>query len=129
MDFNAEPAGRYIRVVAVIALALGLSDASRLLGVFAGNVSPLSTLGVAGFTYLAIFALARLFAAVGLWIKSSWGAVLLVGATVAELVMYLLGSPDVQMTVPGFAVRVVLLAALLLIFVLGLRWRRARVQD
>jgi hypothetical protein len=129
MDFNAEPAGRYIRVVAIISLLLGLNDASRLLGVSTGDVSPISVLGVAGFTYLAIFALARLFAAVGLWIKASWGAVLLVGATSVELVMYLLGNRDVQMTTIGFVVRLVLLASLLLIFVLGLRWRRDRVQD
>lgn len=129
MDFIAEPAGRYIRVVAIISLLLGLNDASRLLGVSTGEVSPISVLGVAGFTYLAIFALALLFAAVGLWIKASWGAVLLIGATSVELLMYLVGNRDVQMTAFGFAVRVVLLASLLLIFVLGLRLRRERVHD
>lgn len=129
MDLHAEPAGRFIRVVAIVSLLLGLNDASRLLGVSLGDVSPISALGVAGFTYLAIFALARLFAAVGLWIKASWGAVLLVGATSVELVMFLMGNRDVQMTAFGFGVRLVLLIAILLIFLLGLRLRRARVQD
>ena len=96
MDFTLELAGRYVRIVAIIALLLGLNDASRLLGVAGGEVSPLTTLGPAGFTYLAIFALARLFAAVGLWIKASWGAVLLVGATGVELLMFLLGNRDVR---------------------------------
>jgi hypothetical protein len=130
MDFIiAEPAGRYVRIIAIVALLLGLNDASRLLGIQMGDVSPLSVMGVTGFTYLAIFALARLFAAVGLWIKASWGAVLLVGATAVELLLYLFGNPDVQMTAFGFAVRLVLLASIVLIFVLGLRIRRERTHD
>ena len=78
MDFSAPPIAIYIRIVAIISLLLGLNDAARLLGVNLGEVSPIATMGMTGFVYLAIFALARLFAAVGLWIKASWGAVLLV---------------------------------------------------
>ncbi|HEY0918713.1 hypothetical protein [Devosia sp.] len=126
MDFKNEISGRYIRILAIITLLLGLSDASRLLGISAGNVSPLALLGTTGFAYLAIFAVARLFAAVGLWIKASWGAVLLVGATVVELVLFLAGSPDVRVSAFGFAVRLVLLVSLALIFVLGMRLRQAR---
>lgn len=129
MDLHSELAGRYIRVVAMISLVLGLNDAARLLGISNGEVSPLTTLGTTGFVYLAIFALARLFAAVGLWIKASWGAVLLVGATGTELTMYLMGSPDIKMTAFGFGVRLVLLISILLIFVLGLRLRRDRAHD
>ena len=66
MDFNTPFASRYIRVVALISLLLGLNDAARLLGVTTGSQSPLDLLGVTGFVYLSIFALARLFAAVGL---------------------------------------------------------------
>lgn len=129
MPFNASPFGIYLRIVAIISLMLGLSDAGRLLGVNLGPVSPISTLGVTGFVYLAIFALARLSAAVGLWIKASWGAVLLVGATLAELVLYLMGSPDIRMSAFGFAVRLILLASLLLIFVLSIRFNRARARE
>ena len=125
MDFNAPPIGIYIRIVAIISLLLGLNDAARLLGVNLGAVSPISTMGMTGFVYLAIFALARLFAAVGLWIKASWGAVLLVGATGVELALYLLGSSDVDMTAIGFAVRLVLLASIIIIFALS----RARAAD
>ena len=129
MDFKGEVAGRYIRIVAIIALLLGLADAARLLGVSSGSTSPLQTLGTAGFIYLAIFCLARLFAAVGLWIRASWGAVLLVGATAVELTLHLLGSPDVRMSAFGFAVRIVLLASILIIFVLSIRLSRARAAD
>jgi len=125
MDFKGEVAGRYIRIVAIIALLLGLADAARLLGVSSGSVSPLATLGTAGFIYLAIFCLARLFAAVGLWIRASWGAVLLVGATAVELAMYLMGNPDIDLDPIGFALRLVLLVAISVVFVLSIRMRRA----
>jgi hypothetical protein len=129
MDFKSEPAGRYIRIVAIISLLLGLNDAARLLGVSQGSVSPIDTIGMTGFVYLSIFCLARLFAAVGLWIKASWGAVLLVGATAVELVMLLIGNKDVQINVFGLGVRLLLLIAILLIFILGTRWERERVHD
>lgn len=129
MDFNAPPIGIYIRIVAIISLMLGLNDAARLLGVNLGAVSPIATMGMTGFVYLAIFGLARLFAAVGLWIKASWGAVLLVGSTGIELLLYLLGNPDVRMSAVGFAVRLVLLASIIIIFVLSIRLSRARAAD
>lgn len=125
MDFKGEVAGRYVRIVAIIALVLGLADAAKLLGVSSGSVSPLTQLGTAGFVYLGIFSLARLFAAVGLWIRASWGAVLLVGATVVELGMYLFGNPDVRIDAFGFAFRIVLLAAISVIFFFSFRMRRA----
>jgi len=128
MDLNTPIAGRYVRIVAIIALLLGLSDASRLLGVSTGAANPIDLLGVTGFVYLSIFALARLFAAVGLWIRASWGAVLLVGATAIELTMYLFGNHDIQMSALGFAVRLVLLVSIVLIFVLSLRMRE-RAHD
>ncbi len=126
MELKGEIAGRYVRIVAIIALLLGLADAARLVGVNSGAVSPLATLGPAGFTYLAIFCLARLFAAVGLWIRASWGAALLIGATAAELVLSLTGNPDVQMDVIGFALRLVLLIAISVVLLLTLRMRRAQ---
>lgn len=129
MDLNAQPLGIYIRIVAIISLMLGLNDAARLLGVGMGPVSPVATLGATGFVYLGIFGLARLFAAVGLWIKASWGAVLLVSATTVELGLYLWGSADVRMSALGFAVRLVLLASILVIFVLSIRIERARAAD
>jgi hypothetical protein len=129
MQFKAEQAGIYIRIVALISLALGLSDASRLLGVQLGDDSPIAAMGLSAFVWLSIFALARLFAAVGLWIKASWGGVLLVGATGVELALYLAGSQDVQMTTFGFVVRVILLASIALILLLGFRMRRAAAHD
>ena len=45
-DLNSPIGGRYIRIVAVIALLLGLSDAARLLGVNSGGSSPLAEMGV-----------------------------------------------------------------------------------
>lgn len=129
MDFNAQPIGIYIRIVAIISLLLGLNDAARLLGVGLGAVSPVATMGMTGFVLLGIFSMARLFAAVGLWIKASWGAVLLVASTAVELGLYLFGNPDIRMSAFGFAVRLVLLASILVIFILSIRIERARAVD
>jgi hypothetical protein len=125
MDFKSELAGRYLRIIAIIALLLGLADASRLLGVSSGAVSPIAQLGPAGFAYLAAFCVARLFAAVGLWIRASWGAVLLVGATLIELALYLGGVRDVQMGAFGFALRLLLVGSIAVLFFLSFRLRRA----
>lgn len=121
--------GLYLRIVALLSLALGLNDAGRLLGISLGETSPLAVLGPAGFVLLAIFSLARLFAGVGLWLKASWGAVLLVGATAAELALYIGGSNDIRMTAIGFAMRVVLLIAVVVIFALAFRFTRAQAAD
>ena len=125
MDFTTTAIGRYVRVLAIIALLLGLNDAARLLGVFSGESSPIAILGLKAFIYLALFTLTLLFAAVGLWIKASWGAVLLFGSTGVELAMFLLGNKDVSMSALAFGLRVVLLAAVIALFVLNLRIRRA----
>ena len=71
---------------------------------------------------------ASIFAAVGLWIKASWGAVLLVGATALELTLYLAGNPDIRMSMLGLVVRLVLLAAMIVIFGLSLRLNRAQAD-
>ena len=125
MDFKSELASRYLRIVAIIALLLGLSDAARLLGVSSGAQSPITELGATGFAYLAVFCLARLFAAVGLWIRASWGAVLLGGATTVELLMYLFGNRDVNISAFGFAIRLLLVASVAALLFLSLRMRRA----
>ncbi|NMA99167.1 MAG: DUF2127 domain-containing protein [Phyllobacteriaceae bacterium] len=128
MLFQAPSLGIYIRIIAIVALFLGLNDASRLLGISMGSTSPISSMGFTAFAYLAVFSLVRLFAAVGLWLKASWGAVLLVGATVVELALYLTGSPDVRMTALGFAMRLILLAAISVVFALSLRFTRAQAD-
>jgi hypothetical protein len=129
MLFKAPQLGLYIRIVAILSLFLGLNDAGRLLGVNLGSTSPLAVMGESAFVFLAVFSLARLFAGVGLWIKASWGAVLLIGATATELALYLAGSPDIHMSAVGFSVRVVLLVAILLIFGLSIRISRAQAAD
>ena len=123
MDFNTPILGRYVRIVAILALLIGLGDAAKLLGVSSGAANPIDLMGVAGFTYLSVFAMARLFAAVGLWIRASWGAVLLLAATAVELGMYLLGNRAIHLNALDFAIRLVLLVAIVLIFVTAYRFR------
>jgi hypothetical protein len=124
MDFKSELAGRYLRIIAIIALLIGLGDAARLLGVSTGAQSPITQLGTAGFTYLAVFCIARLFAAVGLWIRASWGTVLLAGATTIELVLYLSGVREIRIDAFGFALRLLILGSLAVMWFLNFRLRR-----
>ncbi|MBJ3785416.1 hypothetical protein [Devosia sediminis] len=128
MLFQAPNLALYVRIVAILALILGLSDAARLLGVNLGATSPIAAMGFTSFVFLAVFCLARIFAAVGLWIKASWGAVLLVGATTLELLLYVSGNPDIRIGAIGFAMRVVLLASIVIIFALSLRFNRAQAD-
>jgi hypothetical protein len=125
VDFRVELAGRILRGIALVALALGLSDAARLLGISGGAESPIAVYGATGFAYLTVFCLARLFAAVGIWIRASWGAVLLVGATVLEIALYLFGIGDVRMSLFGFVVRIFMVLGIAVLFALSLRLRRA----
>jgi hypothetical protein len=126
MDLKSELAGRYLRIIAIVALLLGLADAARLLGVSSGSASPIAEFGPTGFTLLTLFCLSRLFAAVGLWIRASWGAVLLVGATLIEMGMFLFGSRDVQISALGFAIRLVLVGGIAVLFALSFNFRRTQ---
>jgi uncharacterized membrane protein (DUF2068 family) len=128
MDLTTPILGRYVRIVAIISLLVGLADASRLLGVSTGETNPIEIMGTVGFVYLSIFAAARLFAAVGLWIRASWGAVLLLAASAIELGMYFFGNRAIQLSALDFAVRLVLLVAIVGIFVTAFRFRQ-RAHD
>jgi len=123
MDFKTELASRVLRVVAMVALLIGLADAARLVGVMSGPQSPIALMGPTGFAYLATFCLARLFAAVGIWIRASWGSVLLVGSTVLELVLAVTDSADVKVDIVGFILRILMVLAILAVFVLRFRTR------
>lgn len=118
MDLRTELAPLVLRVVAMLALVIGLADAARLLGVMGGAQSPIAVLGPAGFAYLGMFCLARLFASVGIWIGASWGSVLLVGASVLELVLAIADSRDVSLDIFGFVIRIAMIAAVVTVFVL-----------
>lgn len=109
MDLRIEPAGRYARIIAVIVLLQGLGDSAHILGVSMGTTSPISVYGAMGFTWLATFAVARLFAAVGLWLQAAWGAVLLIGATALELSLFLWGAHAVHLGIFGFSLRLAML--------------------
>ena len=126
MDLKSVLAGRILKGIALVALLLGLADSARLLGVGAGPTSPIAVLGPTGLALLAVLAVSRLFAAVGLWIGASWGGVLLLGATSAELILFLTGNPNVQIDAVGFVVRLALVGAMLTMYVLSFRLRRSQ---
>jgi len=118
-----------IRQIAVLALFNGLFDAARLLGMGGTDISPLQTFGVAGFASLLGFSVARLFGAVGMWIRSSWGTPLLFGATLAELTVFLLYIVRMDIGLIGFGVRLIQLAGTTLVLWLAYRAWQEGIHD
>lgn len=113
-----------IRQIAILALLNGVLDAGRLLGVGAGDIDPLSKYSVAGFAILGTFTVARLFAAVGMWIESNWGTPLLFGITLVELIIYLGGSVHLDIGLVGFVARLIeLVGTILILWVVFRAWR------
>ena len=129
MDIKAFARENVLRLLAIICLLVGLGDTSRLVGLTTGAENPLASLGDTGFVYLAIFSVSRLFAAVGLWINSSWGGALLIGATLFEVTLLFSGSPDIHLSWFGILVRLAMLGGL--IAYLGLHYlnQRDHVHD
>ncbi|HHB82805.1 MAG TPA: hypothetical protein ENK61_04950 [Devosia sp.] len=112
------------RQIAIVALLNGIVDVGRLLGVGNGAANPFDMYSVAGFALLGGFALARVFAAVGMWINSNWGTPLLLGVTTSELMIYLAGYIRLDIGLFGFAARLIeVMGALLILWFFFRRWR------
>lgn len=125
MDFRNEPLGLLARILALLSLFIGLGDAARLLGLGAGSASPILTIGTMGFVLLSALTLMRLFAAVGLWIQSSWGAIVLAASLAIELGFHLLGSTWVSLGLWNFIFKLgVMLATFGLLAIAQLSVRR-----
>lgn len=124
MDIRAFVREHIVRFLAVVCLLVGLGDTSRLVGLTTGAENPLTSFGITGFVFLAILAISRLFASVGLWINASWGGALLIGATLFEIGLLFSGSPDIHLSWFGILVRLGLLAGMLTI--LGRRYLHLR---
>ena len=118
-----------IRQIALLALLNALFDAARLLGVGSGDISPLQIFGIAGFATLLGFTIARLFAAVGMWIHSNWGTPLLFGTTLAELIVFMFDVVKLDIGLIGFAARLVELAGTILVLWLAYRSHREGIHD
>jgi len=129
MDIKTFVRDNFVRFLALICLVIGLSDAARALGVPDGHNDPIQVLGITGFVLLAVLALARLFSAVGLWINSSWGGVLVIGATLLEFFLLLTGSPNIHISTPGLLTRIAVFVGILGLFVLRYRRNQAHVHD
>jgi len=115
--------------ISLLALLSGIYDTGRLLGFGLGDGDPVQNFGVSGFVVLGVFAVARIFAGVGMWIKSHWGTPLLFGTTLVELSIYLLGLVSLDIGLVGFGIRTILLAGSLFILVLIYRTWLSRAHD
>ncbi len=106
------------RALSVVCLFVGLSLASSLLGVRSGINSPLAQLGLVAFTYLAVFTLGYLFAAVGIWIGSSWGLVVALGTALVEIILAVSGDSAVRLSEVEFFIALMVFVVALALFVI-----------
>lgn len=111
-------------LLALICLIIGLSDAGILVGLRSGAENPAVLLGTTGFILLAGFTIARLFAAVGIWIDSSWGGMLLVSTAILELAAIAAKISTAPYSTLGISIRILLAIAVAYVFLS--RWWRVR---
>lgn len=104
------------RMLAIVCLFVGLSLASSLLGVRLGDNSPLAQLGMVAFTYLAGFTLGYLFAAVGIWIGSSWGLVVALATALVEIILAVIGDTAVRLSDVEFFIALMIFVVALALF-------------
>ncbi|MCB9993670.1 MAG: hypothetical protein H6873_08420 [Hyphomicrobiaceae bacterium] len=117
---------RITRIIALAALFTALLDAARLLGVGSVVGNPISEMGAATFTVMAVLTMFRLFAAVGMWIYAAWGTVLLFITSILEILIVITGMAGIDANIFGWLLRLLLLAGSG--FLMGFAytvWRRA----
>lgn len=129
MDIKAFLRDNFVRFLALVCLFIGLADAGQLLGISGGSANPILVMGTPAFILLSVFTLARLFAAVGLWLNASWGGVLLIGATVIELILAFSRSAHVSLSLNEMSVRLALLIAISVFLILRFLSAREHAHD
>ena len=107
------------RVLGALCLYVGLMSAASLLGVHGGSQNPVAYYGPVAFTYLTVFSLGFLFAAVGIWIGSNWGSVVAILTALAEMAVALFGDVALELPAIDFMLALVVLIAGVGLFVLG----------
>ena len=95
------------QVLSALCLYLGLALAARLLGAGGGGQSPVVMYGVTAFTWMAIFSVGYLFAAVGIWIRSGWGHVIAIGTAAAAVLNTLFGESAASLPALDFLLALV----------------------
>lgn len=108
MAFSARKIRVAARIVAGISLFVGLANVLRAFGTFGDAYNPIEQYGQFGFSVLVITGLLRLFAAVGLWAYATWGAALLLIASLIELILIFLAITIVVISPLGFGLSVLL---------------------
>jgi len=126
MAFTARRIRVAARIVAAASLFVGLSNAFLALGVSSDVTDPVTGFGQFAFVALTIIALLRLFAAVGLWAYATWGAFLLLFASLIEIGMVVVSTARVAVSPIDFGIAIMLLASAIGLLI----WRfiNSRVQ-
>lgn len=120
---------RIIRILALANLFNALLDASRLLGIWTPDESPMQAMGQSDFAFLVAFTLARLFAAVGMWIFATWGTILLMLTSVVEIILTVTGVIDLEINAMGWVFRFFVLVGTGFVLAMAFRKWRQSVHD
>jgi len=129
MPENSTFNNNLIRVLAILCLLLSLREASVFLGLGSNQASPISNLGVLSFFLMLTFTVFRLFAAVGMWVKTTWGTVLVLVVTSIEFSILTLTSIDIYISTVGIWIRATLLLGIIIYFILTYMYQRKYVYD
>ncbi|AEV38098.1 hypothetical protein PSE_3594 [Pseudovibrio sp. FO-BEG1] len=78
----------YVRLLAVFMLFAGLNYWSAIIGVRLIDGMPFEDVGVQVQSTIIFFAILDLVTAIGLWLLSSWGTVMWLFRSLAQVVMY-----------------------------------------
>lgn len=111
MAFTARRIRVAARIVAGISLFVGLGNAFQAFGVLDSAHNPVEHYGQIGFGVLVVTAMFRLFAAVGLWAYATWGAFLLLAASLIEMLAIFLAFADLGKGPVGLGFSTLLLLA------------------
>lgn len=129
MQARSDTIGLLTRILAIMSLLIGLSDATAVLGLGSGGASPYQTLGGAGFILLVCLTVTRLFAAVGLWIRMQWGAVVLLASLIVEFALHFTGNGWIALSLWGFIFKTATLLATIALLGLSQILLRRQVAD
>lgn len=101
------------RLCATFALVHGLYNASFIFGLYGDDTIIIHNMS---FAFFAGFVIARIIAAVGLWLLAPWGGVVLLFTLLSEFSIFVVASNLSMLSWGGVGVRVVELALLALVY-------------
>lgn len=113
--------GVYLRALSVAMLLLGLRQWAIIMGIISGGVGPFESMPAEWEIATMHLAVVDLVAAVGLWMRVSWGNVLWIYAAVAEIALHTIFMHTFGLDVMVIAFHVLTIAAFVFFSIMARR--------